>query len=212
MEQEPPLTSNQKQINRMKKKLGKLNKNVRHSKKKHNNLIPKRNSIKKKIEELKGPREPTESHEPEESFNPIEREQTFSRAYRSYRINGRPRMNVDTLFNWIRQNLIDLMTRELMDLGSARVPTTAWIRFKQALEDDSGNVILFDWVELPFNSRMMEIFQGSDFNEIVIEMFAHMKVHIPIFGGLSGSEDRGGGDNSIQFINIGRVDDKSFKE
>ena len=38
------------------------------------------------------------------------------------------------------------------------------------------------------------------------------KVHVPIFGGLSGSEDRGGGDNSIQFINIGRVADKSFKE
>ena len=37
-------------------------------------------------------------------------------------------------------------------------------------------------------------------------------VHIPIFGGLSGSEDRDGGENSIQFINIGRVGDKSFKE
>ena len=32
------------------------------------------------------------------------------------------------------------------------------------------------------------------------------------FWGMSGSEDRGGGDNSIQFINIGRVGDKSFKE
>ena len=30
--------------------------------------------------------------------------------------------------------------------------------------------------------------------------------------GWSGSEDRGGGDNSIQFINFGRVGDKSFKE
>ena len=30
--------------------------------------------------------------------------------------------------------------------------------------------------------------------------------------GVSGSEDKGGGDNSIQFINIGRVGDKSFKE
>ena len=38
------------------------------------------------------------------------------------------------------------------------------------------------------------------------------RVHVPNFGGLSGSEDRGGGDNSIQFINFGRVDDKSFKE
>ena len=32
------------------------------------------------------------------------------------------------------------------------------------------------------------------------------------FWGLSGSEDKGGGDNSIQFINFGRVGDKSFKE
>ena len=32
------------------------------------------------------------------------------------------------------------------------------------------------------------------------------------FWGMSGSEDRGGGDNSIQFIKIGRVGDKSFKE
>ena len=37
-------------------------------------------------------------------------------------------------------------------------------------------------------------------------------MHVPNFGGLSGSEDRGGGDNSIQFINFGRVGGKSFKE
>ena len=37
-------------------------------------------------------------------------------------------------------------------------------------------------------------------------------VHVPNFGGLSRSEDRGGGDNSIQFINFGRVGDKSFEE
>ena len=33
------------------------------------------------------------------------------------------------------------------------------------------------------------------------------QVHVPNFGGV-----RGGGDNSIQFINFGRVGDKSFKE
>ena len=32
------------------------------------------------------------------------------------------------------------------------------------------------------------------------------------FWGVSGSEDRGGGDNSIQFIIIGREGDKNFKE
>ena len=39
-----------------------------------------------------------------------------------------------------------------------------------------------------------------------------LQVHVPNFGGLSGSEDKGGGDNSIQFINFGRVGNKSFKE
>ena len=37
-------------------------------------------------------------------------------------------------------------------------------------------------------------------------------MHVPNFGGLSGSEDRGGGDNSIQFIDFGRVGNTSFKE
>ena len=37
-------------------------------------------------------------------------------------------------------------------------------------------------------------------------------MHVPNFEGVSGSEDRGGGDNSIQFINIGRVGDKSYKK
>ena len=36
-------------------------------------------------------------------------------------------------------------------------------------------------------------------------------VHVPIFEGLSGSEDRGGGDNSIQFIKIGRGVTKVLK-
>ena len=93
----------------MKKKLGKLNKKIRHSKKDHNNLISKQNSIKKRIEELKGLCKPKESHEPEESFNSIELEQALNRAYRSYRINGRSRMDVDTFFDRIRQNLIGLV-------------------------------------------------------------------------------------------------------
>ena len=155
----------------MKKKLGVLNKKIRHSKRKHNNLISKQNLIKKKIEELKGQREP------EESFNPVELEQAHNRAYRSYRIIGRSRMDVGTFFDQFRQNLIDLMNRELTDLGSAKVQTTAWIRFIQSLEDDFGNVIGADRVEKPYH-KMTEIHQGSDLNEIVNEMIDHIKVQI----------------------------------
>ena len=49
-------------------------------------------------------------------------------------------------------------------------------------------------------------------SEKEVENFFQDGVDVPNFGGMSGSEDRGGGDNSIQFISIGRVGDKSFKE
>ena len=87
-------------------------------------------------------------------------------------------MDIDIFFDRIGQNLIDLMNRELTDLGSARVQTTAWIRFIQSLEDDFGNVIEVDRVDNAFNSRMTEIVQGSDLNEIVNEMLTHMKMQI----------------------------------
>ena len=48
-------------------------------------------------------------------------------------------MDIDTFFDRIIQNRIDLISRELTDLGSARVQTTAWIRFIQSMEDDSCN-------------------------------------------------------------------------
>ena len=42
-------------------------------------------------------------------FKPIELEQAFGGAYRSYRVNGRPKIDVDTFFNRIRKELIDLI-------------------------------------------------------------------------------------------------------
>ena len=91
----------------------------------------------------------------EEFFNPAELEQAFDRAYRSYRINGSSRMDVNTCFDRIGQNLIDLISRKLTDLNSARIQTTIWIRFR--IEYEEG---IIDRVRLPFNSWMMDIFQG----------------------------------------------------
>ena len=42
-------------------------------------------------------------------FKPIELKQTFGGAYRSYRINGRPKIDVDTFFNRIEKRLIELI-------------------------------------------------------------------------------------------------------
>ena len=78
-------------------------------------------------------------------------------------------MDVDTFFNHIRGNVIDLIRRELTDLNSARVQTTTWIRFIQEFED----VVEIDRVEMTFNSRMTEVHQGSDLGRIVIGMITH---------------------------------------
>ena len=140
-------------------------KKIRHSKRKYNNFISKRNSTKKKNEELKGSNEGNEEmFSPEESFNnPVELEQAFNRTHRSYRINGRSRMDVKTFFDQIRQNLIDVVNRKLTNLNSARVQMTAWITFRMEVEDENRSLIGVDRVRLLFNARMMEIFQSSDF-------------------------------------------------
>ena len=39
-------------------------------------------------------------------------------------------MDVDSFFDRIRQNLIDLISRELTVLNSIRVQMTTWIRFR----------------------------------------------------------------------------------
>ena len=54
---------------------------------------------------FKGEKEPEEDEQKEESFNPVELEQAFGTAKRSYRINRRSRMDIDTSFDMIRQNL-----------------------------------------------------------------------------------------------------------
>ena len=42
-------------------------------------------------------------------FKPIELKQAFGGAYRSYRINGKPKIDVDTFFNRIGKRLIELI-------------------------------------------------------------------------------------------------------
>ena len=42
-------------------------------------------------------------------FKPTELEKAFGGAYRSYRVNGRPKIDVDTFFNRIRKELIELI-------------------------------------------------------------------------------------------------------
>ena len=105
-------------------------------------------------------------------FKTIELEQAFGGAYRSYRINGKPKMDVDTFFNRISKELIELIKRELKTRTSARIQTTAWISFVR--DDEEGQ----ERVELAFNSLMTSVYRGSEMDQIVDGMTANMKFQI----------------------------------
>ena len=96
----------------------------------------------------------------------------FGGAYRSYRVNGRPKIDVDTFFNRIRKELIRLIKRELKTRTSARIQTTAWIRFVR--DDEEGQ----ERAELAFNSLMTSVYRGSEMDQIVDGMIADMKFQI----------------------------------
>ena len=59
-------------------------------------------------------------------FRPIELKEAFRG---SYRINARPKIDVDTFVNRIGKRLIELIERELKTQTSTRIQMTAWIRF-----------------------------------------------------------------------------------
>ena len=115
-------------------------------------------------------------------FNPIELEQAFGGAYRSYRIHRRPKIDVDTFFNRIGKRLIELIERELKTRTSARIQTTAWIRFIRdgpprgpgEAHDKEGQ----ERVELAFNSLMTSVYRGSEMDQIVDGMITNMKFQI----------------------------------
>ena len=111
-------------------------------------------------------------------FKPIELEQ----AYRSYRVNRKPKMDIDTFFNRIRKELIELIEGELKTRTSARIQMTAWIRFVRdgpprgpgEAHDEEGQ----ERVELAFNSLITSVYRGSEMDQIVDGMIANMKFQI----------------------------------
>ena len=85
-------------------------------------------------------------------------------------------MDVETFFCRIRKGLIDLIKRELNDLNSARIQTTTWIRFVKApTAPQAGD---YYRVELAFYSKMTNVYQGSNLEQTVDGMIAHMKTQV----------------------------------
>ena len=133
-------------------KISEINKKIRRAKNRKNKecLFTKREALR-----------------PELNWGPRQLERAFGGAYRRYRIDGMLGMDSDTFLNRIRRFLIELLKKESRT-RAVRAQMTAWIRFRKDGE----------YVELAFNSRMMNIYNLSDMGVIVDEMIAHMKGQI----------------------------------
>ena len=151
---------------RIEAKIAGLNKRLRRAKNRRNkeHLIAKREALRTEL-----------------NWGPRLLERAFGSAYRRYRVDGIPGMDPDTFLNRIRRFLIDLLKNESRT-GAVRFQTTTLIRFKK--DGDPVGVLgatarpLGELVELAFNSRMMNVYNLSDMDEIVNEMIAHMKEQI----------------------------------
>ena len=65
-----------------------------------------------------------------------------------------------------------MIKQELKIRTSARIQTTAWIRFIR--DDEEGQ----ERVELAFNSLMMSVYRGSELDQMVGGMIDNMKFQI----------------------------------
>ena len=137
---------------RIETKIAELNKKIRRAKNRRNKecLIAKREALQAEL-----------------AWGPRQLEGAFSGAYRRYRIDGLPGMDPDTFFSRVRKFLIELLAKESRT-GAIRSQAMTWIRFRKDGE----------MVELAFNSRMLNIYNLSNMNEIVNAMISHMKKQI----------------------------------
>ena len=101
------------------------------------------------------------------NWGPRQLEGAFRGAYRRYGIDGMPEMNPDTFFSRVRRFLIDLLAKESR-MGAMCSQAMTWIKFRKDGE----------MVELAFNSRMLNVCNLSDMNEIVNAMTTHMAQQI----------------------------------
>ena len=137
---------------RIETKIAELNKKIRRVKNRRNKecLITERETLRAEL-----------------AWGPRQLEGAFSGAYRRYRIDGLPGMDPDTFFSRVRKFLIELLAKESR-MGAVRLQEMTWIRFRKDRE----------MVELAFNSRMLNVYNLCDMNEIVNAMISHMKQQI----------------------------------
>ena len=126
-------------------------------------------------------------------LTPKEHKHALHKTFRSFRIPGIEKADVDGYITMVTPNVKTLIEEQVKELGAAKVQLSMWVEWKKKIvrvipldeedlkekknvPDSEGDTYIR--IEKVFNSKMMEIFQGSDVDELLIKMFAHIKTQV----------------------------------
>ena len=102
-------------------------------------------------------------------------------------------MDIDSYFDQIKPHIKTLIKNHLKEMRSAKIIMTLWLRWKKPVmsliklgPEDAKNVQDSDGstgdnyikVEMSFNTLMTEFFEGSDINDLIQGILAHIKTQV----------------------------------
>ena len=108
-------------------------------------------------------------------------------------IPGALKVDIVSNLDQTKVHIKTLIEKQLKEMGSAKIIITLWIVWKKPikllidlgpenLEDvqvlNDGIVDNYIRIAMPFNILMTEFFQGSDINDLIQRMLAHIKTHV----------------------------------
>lgn len=124
----------------------------------------------------------------------MEHEQAMNGAYKSFRINGQGKTDVESYISLVKPKIQKLIEKQVKVLDSAKVQMHMWVMWKkeeQIMRLNDEDIDGFSdeekqaWqkadktheikVDKCFNSKMTVVFQGSNVEEILQGMFMHIK-------------------------------------
>ena len=123
-------------------------------------------------------------------LTPMDHERALKEAYKSFVVPGLPKADVDSYIEKVKPYVKSLIEKQLGEMNSAKVIMTLWVKWKKPLpkpaftpdaedlegaEDIEGTGDQYIRIEMSFNSLMTEFFNGSNIEELLERMFAHIK-------------------------------------
>ena len=142
-------------------------------------------------------REEEEATEQTEEDNidltPHEHERALNGAYGSFVVPGAPKTDIDSYFDRTKRHIKTSIEDQLKQMQSTKVIMTLRVRWRKPIkstitldpedlesaQEIGGNIgDNYIRVEMPFNSLMTEVFEGSDIDGLIQRMFAHIKTQV----------------------------------